>query len=264
MAGKQKSSNESTVTTLSIVMIVIVSAAIVMLMMREDPAQRGMAMVLERPASSSLPTQASALPVDVGSNGAASEQSAPEIASEQQQTVPAAPLSAEEKRIAEITTRFEQGVVMLHAKEFEHAATAFHRVMELSPRMPEVYVNMGYAKLGQALPREALVFFETATRLKPEQANAYWGMAVALESSGDLAGALGAMRTFLHLSPGNDNFARRARSALWEWEETLARGPLAEEEKEFLERGALQWESRNTPRDEADSGEQPLQVQPIQ
>ena len=259
MAGKQKSSNESTVTTLSIVMIVMVSAAIVMLMMREDPAQQGM--VLEVPASSSLPMQASALPVEAEPNRTAAEQSAPETTSEQQ---PAVPLSAEEKRIAEITTRFEQGVVMLHAKEFEHAATAFHRVMELSPRMPEVYVNMGYAKLGQALPHEALLFFETATRLKPEQANAYWGMAVALESSGDLAGALGAMRTFLHLSPGNDNFARRARSALWEWEETLARGPLAEEEKEFLERGALQWESRNTPRDEADSGEQPLQVQPIQ
>jgi len=259
VAGKQKSSNESTVTTLSIVMIVMVSAAIVMLMMREDPAQQGM--VLEAPASSSLPMQASALPVETGPNGTAAEQSAPETTSEQQ---PAVPLSAEEKRIAEITTRFEQGVVMLHAKEFEHAATAFHRVMELSPRMPEVYVNMGYAKLGQTLPHEALLFFETATRLKPEQANAYWGMAVALESSGDLAGALGAMRTFLHLSPGNDNFARRARSALWEWEETLARGPLAEEEKEFLERGALQWESRNTPRDEANSGEQPLQVQPIQ
>ncbi len=261
MAAKQKSSNESTVTTLSIVMIVMVSAAIVMLMMREDPAQQGVAMVLERPVSSSLPMQASALPVETEPDGDVPEQPAREITSEQQ---PAVPLSAEEKRIAEITTRFEQGVVMLHAKEFEHAATAFHRVMELSPRMPEVYVNMGYAKLGQALPHEALLFFETATRLKPEQANAYWGMAVALESSGDLAGALGAMRTFLHLSPGNDNFARRARSALWEWEEALARGPLAEEEKEFLERGALQWESRNTPRDEADSGEQPLQVQPIQ
>jgi len=255
---KRKNSNESTVTTLSIVMLVIVAAAIVMLMMQDDPRQQGESVTLASLQPSIMPPamQDEIVPVPT--------EITPQAADSIVEPVVVAPQTTEEKRLAEITSRFEQGVVMLHAKEYEHAATALHRVMELSPRMPEVYVNMGYAKLGQELPREALVFFETATKLKPEQANAYWGMAVALESSGDLAGALGAMRTFLHLSPGNDNFARRARSALWEWEEALARGPLPEEDKEFLERGALQWESRNTPRDDVDSGEQALQVQPIQ
>ncbi|MCF6323570.1 MAG: tetratricopeptide repeat protein [Gammaproteobacteria bacterium] len=256
---KKKNSNETIVTTLSLLMVGIVSAAIVMLMMQDDPGKTGASITLEALQGSSV----AQLPPPPVNNAMSSV----EIAIPALQTpVPqvAAPQTEEAKRMAEITTRFEQAVVMLHARQYEHAATALHRVMTLAPRMPEVYVNMGYAKLGQALPNEALVFFETATQLKPEQANAYWGMAVALENSGDLAGALGAMRTFLHLSSGDDNFARRARSALWEWEEALARGPLPEEEKEFLERGALQWESRNTPRDDADSGEQTLQVQPLQ
>jgi len=256
---KKKNSNESTITTLSLLMVVIISAAIVMLMMQDDPSKRGTPITLEGLQTSSLVPLA-ATSVDDAMPSAKVAIPAP------QAPVPrmSAAQTEEEKRMAEITTRFEQAVVMLHAKQYEHAATALHRVMTLAPRMPEVYVNMGYAKLGQELPHEALVFFETATELKPAQANAYWGMAVALESSGDLAGALGAMRTFLHLSSGDDNFARRARSALWEWQEALARGPLPEAEKAFLERGALLWESRNTPRDDADSGEQALQVQPLQ
>ncbi len=257
MVDKQKNSNESTVATLSILMLVVVSAAIIMMVVQvEDSGQQGESVTLED-------FQSTTAPFSIPDERVPQQADATSPAADGSTSAAASPQTPEEKRLAEITSRFEQAVVMLHAKEYEHAATALHRVMELSPRMPEVYVNMGYAKLGQALPQEALVFFETATQLKPEQANAYWGMAVALESSGDLAGALGAMRTFIHLSPGNDNFARRARSALWEWEEALARGPLPQEEKAFLERGALQWESRNTPQDTADSGEQPLQVQPI-
>ena len=35
----------------------------------------------------------------------------------------------------ELEARFQQAVVMLHAGEYEHAVTALHRVLELSPRM---------------------------------------------------------------------------------------------------------------------------------
>jgi len=257
---KHKQGNESTVTTLSLLIVVIMSAAIVMLSMKEDhrdlPAVTLNTLQQVEMMPVPLPEKPSSLQTELAQQT--------EVVTASTTAAKRSPPTPEEERMAEITMRFEQAVVMLHARQYEHAATALHRVMTLAPRMPEVYVNMGYAKLGQALPQEALVFFETATQLKPEQANAYWGMAIALESGGDLAGALGAMRTYLHLSSGDDNFARRARSALWEWEEALARGPLPEAEKEFLERGALQWESRNTPRDDAGSGEQALQVQPIQ
>lgn len=127
-------------------------------------------------------------------------------------------------RRAEVKTRFEQGVVMLHAKRYQHAVTAFHRVLELAPDTPEAHVNLGYALLGLNRPREARDFFASATTLRPWQANAYYGLAEALEATGDLRGALGAMRTFVHLASQGDPFLRKARAALWEWEARLDGG----------------------------------------
>jgi tetratricopeptide (TPR) repeat protein len=119
----------------------------------------------------------------------------------------------------EIRRRFEQAVVMLHARQYEHASTALHRVLILAPTMPEAHVNMGFALLGLQRPREALAFFEGASALKPDQANAYYGMALAHEAGGDLALATGAMRSYLHLARAESpEHLARARAALWEWE----------------------------------------------
>jgi len=148
----------------------------------------------------------------------------------------------------ELTQRFEQAVLMLHAKRYDNAVVALHRVIELSPRMTEAYVNMGYALLGLKDNKAAHDFFSTAIDLNPYQANAYWGLAVTLEDSGDLKAALGAMRIFIHLSKPDNPFVRRARSAIWEWESTLARGPLPEGEKAFLKRGMERWEEHLKPR----------------
>jgi hypothetical protein len=58
--------------------------------------------------------------------------------------------------------------------------------------------------------------------LRPNQVNAYYGLAVALEGLGDTAGALGAMRVYVHRSPPDDPYLRKAQAALWEWEAALA------------------------------------------
>jgi tetratricopeptide (TPR) repeat protein len=123
----------------------------------------------------------------------------------------------------EVRQRFEQGVVMLHARQYDHAITALHRVLELAPRMPEAHVNMGYALLGLEQPDAARGFFEAAIALNPRQANAYYGLAVAEEARQDYEGALGAMRTYLHFARPDDPFRNKARSALWEWEDKLGR-----------------------------------------
>ena len=125
---------------------------------------------------------------------------------------------AAEARAGEVRLRFEQAVVMLHARQYEHAATALHRVIELDPELPEAHVNMGYAMLGLERYKAAADFFGEATERRPGQANAYYGLAVALEAQGDVGAALGAMRTFVHLSPPDDPFVRKARAALWEWQ----------------------------------------------
>lgn len=123
-----------------------------------------------------------------------------------------------EKSEAEIKERFEQGVAMLDAKQYGPALSAFHRVLELSPDMPEAHVNAGFALIGMGRYSLARNFFEGALALRPDQVNAYYGLAETLEGLDDLPGALGAMRTYLHLAPPEDPYRRKAESAIWEWE----------------------------------------------
>ncbi|MBK8161760.1 MAG: tetratricopeptide repeat protein [Gammaproteobacteria bacterium] len=150
-------------------------------------------------------------------------------------------------RLAEIDLRFQQGVVMLHAKRYDEAVTAFHQVLKLSPRLVDAQVNMGYALLGLGRDEAARDFFQGAIDLRPYQGNAYWGLATALENLGDIPGALGAMRTYIHLAPADDPYVRRARAALWEWDTRLARGPLPEAEAEWMLRRGEEWDARNRP-----------------
>lgn len=127
----------------------------------------------------------------------------------------------QEKTAAEIRQRFEQGVAMLNAKEYEHALTAFHRVLQLEPAMPEAHVNIGFALIGLKRYDIARDFFESAIELRRDQMNAYYGLAEALEGLNDIPGALGAMRTFVHRAPASDPFRARAEAAVWEWEVRL-------------------------------------------
>lgn len=123
-----------------------------------------------------------------------------------------------EMQLREISARFQQGTVMLHARQYDHALTAFHRVLEIDPALPEAHVNAGFALVGLEDYGKARAFFGTAIDLRPRQANAYYGLALALEGAGDLPGARGAMRTYLHLAPREDTYRRKAEAALWEWE----------------------------------------------
>ena len=128
-----------------------------------------------------------------------------------------------QKRMEEVDNRFKQGVVMLHARQYEHAVTAFHRVLQLAPEMPEAHANMGFAMIGLKRYKEALEFFDGATALNPNQINAYFGMAEAFEGLGDYRGALESMETYLHRTKPDDPFRRRAESAVWEWRDRINR-----------------------------------------
>lgn len=133
---------------------------------------------------------------------------------------------------AEVRQRFEQAVVMLHAKQYDHAVTALHRVLQIAPRMPEAHVNMGFALLGLQQHDAAGNFFRSAIDLAPAQANAYYGLAIVAEAQQDYETALGAMRSYLHLGKeGEDKHRSRARAAIWEYEEKLGRNPGAAQER---------------------------------
>ncbi|HEX9182715.1 MAG TPA: tetratricopeptide repeat protein [Burkholderiales bacterium] len=125
---------------------------------------------------------------------------------------------ARDMRRAEFDARFNQATVMLHARQYEHAVTALHRLLEIAPDVPEVHVNMGFALIGLNRHAAARDFFLGAIELQPKQSNAYYGLAVALDGLGDRPGALGAMRTYVHLTGPDDPWLAKARSALWEWQ----------------------------------------------
>lgn len=144
---------------------------------------------------------------------------------------PFAASSIEAGEGGDLSRHFSQGVKMLQAGNPQGALIAIHQVLALAPRMPEAHINMGYALLGLDQSAAAADFFFTAIELRPSQANAYFGLAVALEQEGDLEGALGAMRTYIHLAAADpdDNYMRKARSALWEWEFRLQEGMTRED-----------------------------------
>lgn len=171
-----------------------------------------------------------------------------------------------EERDREIKVRFEQAVAMLHANQYMYALAPLKRLLELDPKMPEAYVNMGFALIGLKDYRKAQQYFESAIDLRPYQDNAYWGLAVSLENQNDLPGALGAMRTYIHLAKPNDPYVTRARSAIWEWEYRLNRGPLPKNERDWLKRRSQEWDDRNSPkRDVPSQGPKliPISVSPI-
>lgn len=118
---------------------------------------------------------------------------------------------------------FSAAVDHMQAERYQQALNLWHKALLLAPDIPEIKVNMGFSlyELGEYAPaRDAFI---SAMEQNAYQANAYYGLAITSEKMGDLEGALGAMRSYIHLAAvgGDDRFIRRARSALWEWEHQL-------------------------------------------
>lgn len=130
-----------------------------------------------------------------------------------------------QQQTSEVGVRFQQSVVMLHAKRYEEAIAALQRLIKLAPRLPEAHVNMGFALLGLKQYSEAHKAFETALEIRSTQANAYYGLALALKGMNDTEGAVGAMRSYIHLSTPDDPYLNNARTTLSEWEKARGRKP---------------------------------------
>ena len=130
-----------------------------------------------------------------------------------------------EAQQAEIGMRFQQAVAMLHAKRYDLAIPPLQRVLKLDPNMPEAHVNMGFALLGLKRHDAAYNAFQAALDLRSTQANAYYGMALTLKEMKDMGGAVGAMRSYIHLSDPGDPYLNQARAELAAWERSLGRRP---------------------------------------
>lgn len=138
---------------------------------------------------------------------------------------PHGPVGSSAEVVAEtLQHRFDEAVMLLHARRYGDAEAALRQVLALAPGLPEAHVNLGFSLLGLHRAAEARQSFEAAINLRPEQANAYYGLALSHEAAHDLELAIGSMRSYLHLArQEEETHLARARAALWEWEAALGR-----------------------------------------
>lgn len=116
-----------------------------------------------------------------------------------------------------VQTAFDQGVMMLHAKEYELAITAFHKVIGLAPEMPEAYNNIGYALLGMQAYQPAQDFFNSALELDQDLVSAYFGLAITYAEQKNYPLAIGAMETYRHRTTDEDPYLQKAYDYLQVW-----------------------------------------------
>ncbi len=113
---------------------------------------------------------------------------------------------------------FTRGIEAMRLGDAQAAVAAFDQARAINPHVAEAHANLGFAYLAMERASEAASAFDRALTINPRQINAYYGLGAALEAAGDRKGAMGAMRTFVHLAAKDDPFRRKALSALWEWE----------------------------------------------
>ncbi len=118
---------------------------------------------------------------------------------------------------------FKDGVEHLRLGRAHEALVVLDAARRIRPHVPEIFVNLGFAHLDSGHYRESGEAFRKAIELHPMQDNAYYGLALSFEKLGDFEAALGAMRTFVHLTARDTIHFRRAQAAIREFEIRLGR-----------------------------------------
>ena len=144
--------------------------------------------------------------------------------------VPEAPEPAknEVQNNPELDKALKQAKSQIAAKKYDDAIRALNDVRPLAGQSAQAYLLLGKALQGKGDHATARDFIGRAIDLDPTHAEAYFAHAASSDALGDLESALGGMRSFLHLVKNNDPFrlqVAQARSAIWEWESKLGRGP---------------------------------------
>ncbi|HEY0844553.1 MAG TPA: tetratricopeptide repeat protein [Noviherbaspirillum sp.] len=128
----------------------------------------------------------------------------------------------------EIDTLLRAAEKHIREKRYDDAIALLNKAGPLDPQYPPTYLNMGHALAGKRNYALARRYYEAAINFDPSYADAYFAHAAASEQLGDLETALGGMRSFLHTVKNPDPYrlqVAQARSAIWEWEAQLGRGP---------------------------------------
>lgn len=128
----------------------------------------------------------------------------------------------------ELGSALKRAVAQIGDGKHDDAIRTLNNVRPLAGDSAQAYHLLGLALLGKREYATARDFLARAIDLDPTLALAYFDHASASEGLGDLESALGGMRSYLHLEKDNDPYRLKiaqARSAIWEWEAKLGRGP---------------------------------------
>lgn len=130
--------------------------------------------------------------------------------------------------VGELGLALKQASDQIEAEKFDDAIRTLNPMRPLAGNSAPTYHQLGRALIGRGEYAVARDFLRKAIDLDPTLAEVYFDHARASEGLGDRVSALGGMRTFLHLVKDSDPFrlqVAQARSAIWEWEAQLGRGP---------------------------------------
>lgn len=126
------------------------------------------------------------------------------------------------------SSALERAATALEAEQFDRAIATLNAARPELENVARAYEMLGRALEGKKDFETARDFYTAAIDRDPLMADAYWGVATTSEALGDLEAAMGAMRSYLHVEPDKHPDRLRiaqARSALWEWEAQLGKGP---------------------------------------
>lgn len=138
------------------------------------------------------------------------------------------PATGQDPASADARQLFGEARSLIKNKQYDDAIRLLDNARPQLQQYTEAYLVLGKALEGRREYAVARDFYVAATARDPYLADAYWGIATTSERLGELDSALGAMRTYLHTEPDGDPQRLRiaqARSAIWEWESKLGRGP---------------------------------------
>ena len=98
---------------------------------------------------------------------------------------------------------FQLAYVYTALKKSKEAQAEYQRVVELDPKLSAAYVNLGMLLLDDHQDAAAVAPLRKAVELLPAESRPRYLLAVALDRSGDRAGAAEAFEALLHLDPND-------------------------------------------------------------
>ncbi|MEE8575391.1 MAG: tetratricopeptide repeat protein [Thermodesulfobacteriota bacterium] len=109
---------------------------------------------------------------------------------------------------------FNHGVQLALAGNFNDAIEAYKKSIKHNPESAAAHSNLGFAYFDIKDFDKAAEFQEAALDINPDFANAYYGLAMALEKKGDIEGALENWREYLRLGKPHSIWWNNAKGGI--------------------------------------------------